>query len=101
MSKITKSARGEDCTLRIPGVCNFDPETTVFAHTGSGTAKRNHDKGCYACSDCHDAIDFRTRAFLSDSETEQKQFKRVRAVYVDCAEHETQKKLREKGLIGA
>jgi hypothetical protein len=53
--KITDSAKGEDCTLRIPGVCNFNPETTIFAHiNGAGMALKAHDiHGCYACSDCH------------------------------------------------
>ena len=32
MSKITQSARGERCQIRFPGICNHDPETTVFAH---------------------------------------------------------------------
>jgi hypothetical protein len=31
---IRKSARGQDCALRIPGHCNFDTETTVLAHVG-------------------------------------------------------------------
>ena len=59
--KITDSAKGENCTLRIPGVCNFNPETTVFAHMpGTGMALKSHDiHGCYACSDCHDWLDSR------------------------------------------
>lgn len=30
--KLRKSARGQDCTLQIPVVCNRDPATTVLAH---------------------------------------------------------------------
>ncbi len=30
--KVRDSARGQDCTVRIPGTCNFDPATTVLAH---------------------------------------------------------------------
>ncbi|MBC7213069.1 MAG: DUF1364 family protein, partial [Pseudomonas sp.] len=26
--KVRESARGQDCTVRIPGICNFNPETT-------------------------------------------------------------------------
>ena len=43
--KIRNSARGQDCTLRIPGVCNFNPETTVLAHVGKdrGMSIKCHD----------------------------------------------------------
>lgn len=62
--KITESARGQDCLVRLPGVCNRNPETTVFAHirlagiSGVGL-KAPSILGAYACSDCHDAIDRR------------------------------------------
>jgi hypothetical protein len=29
---LTKQARGRACTVRIPGVCNFNPDTSVLAH---------------------------------------------------------------------
>lgn len=65
MSKISKSARGEDCTVRAPGICNFDPATTVLAHirrswnAGVGLKPRDTE-ACYACSACHDAMDRRS-----------------------------------------
>ena len=61
MSKITKSARGEECQVRIPGVCNHNPETTIFAHLrGGGMGKKQPDsEGAYCCSDCHDLYDGR------------------------------------------
>lgn len=31
-TKLTKAARGRECQVRIPGVCNGNPETTVLAH---------------------------------------------------------------------
>ena len=34
-TKITKSARGEDCSLQIHPYCNMNPETTVLAHINS------------------------------------------------------------------
>ncbi len=58
--KIRKSAKGKDCEVRIPGVCNFDPTTTVLAHIarGSGVAQKCDDiHAAYACSACHDVID--------------------------------------------
>lgn len=55
------SARGQDCTLQIPGVCNFNPETTVLAHLPdetNGMGKKSDDiSACFACSDCHAHID--------------------------------------------
>jgi hypothetical protein len=71
-TKKQRSARGQDCTLQIPNVCNFNRETTVLAHVGSGSAKRrDDDQAVYACSDCHDAIDRRSKVFLSDNPEEQ------------------------------
>jgi hypothetical protein len=69
-SKYTKSARGQYCTIRIPGVCNFNPETTVLAHLNGGGMgmKRADIIGAYACSDCHDAIDRRTNVGLQPRE---------------------------------
>ena len=60
-SKYTKAARGQDCQVRIPGVCNFDPETTVFAHlNGFGLSAKHRDiHGSFCCSACHDVIDGR------------------------------------------
>ena len=36
MSKITKSAMGEECQVRLIGICNYNNETTVFAHYRKG-----------------------------------------------------------------
>jgi len=60
-TKITKSARGEECQIRLPGICNFNPETTVFCHFGgAGMGRKHYDiHGAYGCSSCHDAVDGR------------------------------------------
>lgn len=29
---ITDSAKGQLCTIHLPGICNFNQETTAFAH---------------------------------------------------------------------
>ncbi len=57
--KITDSAKGENCTLRIPGVCNHNPETTIPAHlNGAGMAKKSDDTLIsYCCSQCHTWLD--------------------------------------------
>lgn len=70
MSKITKFAEGKHCTARIPGVCNADPATSVWAHIrkirfGAGARKKPPDLiGLIACSDCHGCIDGRTHKEL-------------------------------------
>lgn len=67
MSKITESARGENCCVRLPNICNGNPETTVFAHIngvrfGHGVAIKVNDLlGAYGCSCCHDVVDGRVK----------------------------------------
>lgn len=66
MTKLRESARGQDCHLRLPGICNHDPETTVLAHIRrgfiSGTALKPVDSaGVFACDACHSAIDGRVK----------------------------------------
>lgn len=58
-TKITKSAQGQDCQVRIPGVCNHNPETTVLAHlNGGGMGMKAPDwQGAYCCSACHSWLD--------------------------------------------
>lgn len=66
---LRKAAKGRPCMVRIPGVCNHNPETTVLAHVRlagvSGIGLKSDDVlGAWACSDCHDAIDRRNYAYL-------------------------------------
>jgi len=61
MSKITESARGEECLVRIPGVCSFDPTKTIWSHARHGAAGRGKGikaldlLGAYCCTSC-DAV---------------------------------------------
>lgn len=66
MSRLRDAARGRDCQVRIPGICNFTAETTILAHyrlSGTcGTSLKPIDLiGSWACSSCHDAIDGRSK----------------------------------------
>ena len=59
-----KAANGEACTMRIPGVCNHNTETTVLAHLRmfgwAGIAQKPPDfLAVFACHSCHDALDGR------------------------------------------
>lgn len=59
ISPIRKSAEGQQCMVRVPGVCRGGTETTVLAHlNGAGMGGKAHDIcGAYACSDCHAWLD--------------------------------------------
>lgn len=64
MTDLRKLAKGQDCMIRIPGVCNHNPETTVLAHyrlAGTcGTGIKPPDTmAAWACSACHDFADGR------------------------------------------
>ena len=56
--KWREAARGQDCTMNLPG-CNGNPETTVLAHrngAGMGTKASDHD-AADMCSSCHSSFD--------------------------------------------
>lgn len=94
MSKITESARGEQCQVRLIGVCNHNPETVVLAHYRmAGTCgvgiKPIDIQGAYACSACHDEIDRRTQ-YLEEDE--------VRLAFAEGVMR-TQAILFDKGLL--
>lgn len=65
-TKYTRSARGQDCQVRLPGICNHDPDTVVLAHLNGGGAGMKHlpIHGAYCCSDCHDVIDRRRKTMI-------------------------------------
>jgi hypothetical protein len=60
---IRASAHMQECTLRFEGICNRNPETTVWCHSnrledGKGMSlKAPDEQGCYGCSDCHAWLD--------------------------------------------
>lgn len=65
-SPLRRIARGQQCMVRIVGVCNWRPETTVLAHIRragiAGHGQKPPDTcAVFACSACHDVIDVRTR----------------------------------------
>jgi cytochrome c551/c552 len=65
VSKITESARGEICQIRLLATCNHNRDTTVWCHpagssSGKGIGMKAHDLlGAYGCSACHDVLDRR------------------------------------------
>lgn len=90
-NKITKSARGEDCTLLF-GNCSSN-ETVVLCHIGKNRGigiKCGDHFAVYACSNCHDIIDHRKRHEFSPGEL---------AIIKLIALERTQQKLIDKGLM--
>lgn len=70
---LRKLARGQDCYVRIPGYCNFDPETVVLCHDNlagiSGMGMKAPDLCAVpACSRCHDCIDGRVKTQFKKDE---------------------------------
>lgn len=65
---IRDAAQGEPCTVRLVGVCNHRPETSVWAHWPGldgdrGMGLKSIDlAGAIACFSCHDVIDMRAKA---------------------------------------
>lgn len=60
---IRQSARGEDCTVRIPGVCRGHPDYTIWSHAPLGAAGKGRSIkaldlcGAYCCTACDAVID--------------------------------------------
>lgn len=98
MSKIRASARGQECQVRIPYVCNFDSTTTCWAHcNGSAAGKGIGQKaidilGAYCCSACHDVYDRRAKLpkGLSREDVE---------LYFADGHYRSVRILEEKGLV--
>lgn len=89
--RLRESARGQQCAIRIPGVCCFDPETTVLAHinsVGKGMGIKSEDWfGIFCCVNCHACLDTHTVP------------KDVRYQYILSALYETWKTWIKTGLV--
>ena len=67
MSKLRESARGQECQVRLPAICNFDSATTILAHLGgAGIGKKHADlHASFCCSSCHSVVDGAVNSKLS------------------------------------
>lgn len=60
---LLRMAKGMNCLLNVPGVCNHDPQTTVACHSnlsthGKGMSQKAHDAFTVCgCSSCHAWLD--------------------------------------------
>ena len=65
-NKLLAAAKGQQCQLQIPGVCQGGTETTVACHSPL-CEDRNGTKApdfsiAFGCMACHDVLDRRKRA---------------------------------------
>lgn len=95
LAALRSFARDQPCSVRLPGVCSFDPATTVLAHikrTGHGKmgGKGADLFGVHACNKCHDVIDGRAPCDLEPDT--------LRAYILDAL-IETQQRLLEAELV--
>lgn len=71
-AKYRDAAKGQPCTMRLPGVCNGDWSTTVLAHrngAGMGMKASDHDAAdmCHACHDFYDKRKWNLDAWIAAS----------------------------------
>jgi hypothetical protein len=66
-NNLRNAARGRECQIRIPGVCNLNNDTVVLCHLpGGGIGRKQHDLlGGWGCSSCHDVVDGRVQISFS------------------------------------
>ena len=92
---IRASAQGEQCTLNIAGVCNYESWTVVYCHLPDGTGgmglKAGGElSGCYGCGSCHDVIDGRVPHKFGPGELD---------FYLRRAHARTLARMHDKGLL--
>jgi hypothetical protein len=73
MPNLRKLARGQDCLIRVPTVCNGNPDTVVLCHIRmidlSGTGIKAPDVfATFGCSACHAVCDGQQKSEFSYSE---------------------------------
>jgi uncharacterized CHY-type Zn-finger protein len=76
----------------MPGVCNYNPETTVLCHKGgAGIARKSNDiHSSYGCSECHAVLDGHKKSEYTKNE--------IQLMFYDGMVR-TQLILIEKGLL--
>lgn len=95
MTNLRAEAQGDTCDIRVPTICNGDPETTVLCHFRiagiSGMGMKSPDLiGAHGCSACHDAVDGRSKTPYTRDE--------LRRFHLEGVIR-TQAKLIERGIV--
>jgi hypothetical protein len=70
--KLTNAAKGQECTLNIPGACVGGTETTVACHSPLWEDRNGTKAPDYAisfgCVACHSVIDRREKYYTHDGD---------------------------------
>lgn len=92
--KIRDSARGEDCTIEIPGVCMNEVETVVLCHFpdeyGGTSIKSDDTSAGYGCYRCHRVV---------DGVDENDEFLQNKDFYLRRSQTRTVRRMIEKGVL--
>lgn len=73
MMDLRKYAKNQSCQIRVPGVCRFQPEYTVWCHVRmvglSGASLKALDiLGAFGCDACHLVVDGQQKSEYSYGE---------------------------------
>ncbi len=72
MSRLTRAAKGQECTVNLFPYCDCTTETTVLAHAPSedkGWARKSPDWwGADCCNSCHEILDGKRRTEIPKEE---------------------------------
>ncbi|MFC4526389.1 DUF1364 family protein [Dyella halodurans] len=98
MTPARKAAAGEDCTLNVAGVCNYNAETVILAHFRwlgdcGGSMKPTDLQAAYGCSECNRWTDSPTPAERNATYESDRNFYALRAMV------RTQLRMVAKGII--
>ena len=92
--KYRDGARGQQCTINIAGVCNYQEETVCLIHLpddSHGIAQKADDiSAADACSACHDAVDRRVMS---------REFEDHRDFYMRRGQTRTIRRRIEQGIL--
>jgi len=98
LTKIQAAAKDRECTIRLPGICNFRTDTTVLCHSnqhtdGKGMGLKAPDTcAAFGCSACHDVVDGRAPRPVGMSRD-------LMLAYFQAGIEQTQRILRRMGLV--
>lgn len=95
-TKLSESARGEECALQIHPYCIGGTETTVLCHlpSNSGVANKSPDWwSTYGCMVCHSVLDGRHTQAIKELGSEEIMACAMRGLF------RTHQRMIEKGLI--
>lgn len=96
--KITQAAKGEECTMNVAGVCNYNSATTVLIHFRwigdcGGSQKPPDLQAAFGCSECNRWTDSPTPKERNADYESDRNFYAIRAM------SKTLQRLIERGIL--